>query len=255
MKSIILIFCSILLLIGCGSDETGVPTEAIEPLLPNYFPDAVGSRWVYRGPDDTLWAREVKREQIFDGNLYPVFDYTPFTEEMGFSYLKPTSYRVTQNQVFFSVREKIYAYVETELPKILQDEFEGLELNVTVENISEHELAFCYIPLMPNFQWEALRMKVSGTLVLQNLVLLQIPFKVNFRVAAQVVGENRLQTPAGIFEKTYQIVYQTEIITTVFEQTEITESVQKVWIAPHIGIVKVEDESGATELIEYVLLP
>ena len=59
MKSIFFTVCGILLLLfGCGSDET---SELIE-VMPNYFPDAVGSRWVYLYSDGIQGATEVNDE-------------------------------------------------------------------------------------------------------------------------------------------------------------------------------------------------
>ncbi len=256
MKSTVLLLYGILFLLGCGSDEEIAPTETepIDATLPNYFPDELASRWVYRTPDGSLYSREITREQTLSKNVYHVFDYTPPIKKTDFPFLKPTFFRVTQNRVFFNVSEMLDAIMVP--PETLQAGFEGVETSMTIESISEDELLFCHIPLRTNFQWEALSMKLNGTFILQDLLLLQFPFEMNVSIEAQVDDEMPLQTPAGIFEKTYQIVYQTEITATKLDEVERTEKyTQKVWIAPHVGIVKLEDESGVTELIKYVLPP
>ena len=151
----------------------------------------------------------------------------------------------------FGIGGKIDRYVENEIPASVADEFAGLELDITVEPIAYPEFVFCQLPLTPNFQWDAFNTHVNGSIVLQNLVLLQFPFEVQVSVKGEVVAVGLLETPAGSFEETYQIEYQTEITQTLFSEAETMEQRQTVWFVPHVGIVKIEDESGVTELIAY----
>ena len=252
MRLIFLTCCSILLLFGCGSDETSEPIAA----TPNYFPDAVGSRWVYLGSEGTQSTLEVSGKTDIDGKNYRTFKHTPPPpDEASFNLLLPISCRVTENAVFFTVREKIDGYVQNELPASVQDAFAGLELTVAVDSISHPELTFFHVPLTLNAQWEALNLQISGTIVLQNLALLQIPFEILVRVTGEVVAERRLETPAESFEKAYQIEYQTELTQTLFSESEkkIAQH-HTIWFVPHVGIVKTESEGGETEqLVEYTV--
>ena len=249
MRLISLILCAILILSGCGSDETPAPTEQ----MPNYFPDAVGSRWIYRNSDGAQWTREVGGEVNIEGKDYRIFKDTPPIAEADLDFLNSTYYRVTPDAVMFTVSEKVTDYLQAELPKAVQDEFAGLELTVTIEPFTHPELVFFQIPLVPNFQWDALNIEVSGTIVLQNLLLLQIPFEAHIQVKAEVVAESPLVTPAGNFEKTYRIEYHTEITHTLFSTDETIQGEQTIWFAPHVGVVKVENPGDVTELIEYTL--
>lgn len=249
MRSTSLILCTIFILFGCGSDETSAPIEQ----KPNYFPDAIGSRWVYRNADGFQWRREISGETDIDGKNYRIFKDTLPIRESEFDFLTSIYYQITPNQVSLIVGEKIDHFVQTELPKAAQDEFAGLELTAVVEPITYPELVFFQIPLVPNFQWDALNIKVNGNIILQNLVLLQIPFEVKISVKAEVTDESSLITPAGNFEKTYRIEYQTEVTHTLFSADETIQGKQTLWFAPHVGIVKTENELGATELIEYSL--
>ena len=247
MRPILFALCYILLLSGCGSDETPAPIEQ----MPNYFPDAVGSRWIYKNSDGHQWTREVRGEANIGGKDYQVFEDTlPITGTQP-DFLNSTYYRVTPNEVLFTASEKVTDYLQTELPKAAQDEFAGLELTVAVEPFAHPELVFFQIPLVPNFQWNALNIKVSGNIVLQNLLLLQIPFEAHISVKGKVVAESPLETPAGNFEKTYQIEYQTEITHTLFSADETIQGQQTIWFAPHVGVVKIENADAVTELIEY----
>ena len=248
MRLTFLIFCGILLLLGCGSDETSEPIET----MPSYFPDAVGSRWVYLNSEGIQRTLEVSGKTDIKGKNYRIFKDTPPIEATEFDLLKPTYYRVTQNQVFFAVGGKIDHYVQSEIPTLVQDEFAGLELGVTVDPISYPELTFFQFPLILNPQWETFNLKISGSISLQNLALLQFPFDVIMRVTGEVVAKSSLETPAGNFEETYQIEYQTEITHTLFSETETWTYLQRVWFAPHVGIVKTENEDGGWSSVDCV---
>ena len=248
MRLTSLMLCGILILFGCSSDETSAP---IADPMPNYFPDTVGSRWVYRDPDGSEWTREVVNPREPEVDAYQVFAYTPSTSETELDYLKPDVFRVTDTQVLFGIGEKIDRYVQNVLPTWVADEFAGLELDITTEPITHPEFVFFQLPLTVSFQWDVFHTNVEGSIGLQNLVLLQFPFGVQVSVKGEVVAVDSLETPAGSFEETYQIAYKTEIMQTLFSEAETTQQRQTVWFAPHVGIVKMEDESGVTELISY----
>ena len=245
-----LILCSMLLLYSCGSDETVPPDVEV---MPNYFPDAVGNRWGYQNSDGTQWTREIINEPNSQGEEYKVFVYRPPLSETEVGYLKPEQWRVTQNEVFFAVGEKLDRYIQNELPEIVKDEFVGLTLEIVIDPITPPDLVFLQEPLSSNRQWDALNVKRKGHIFLQNLGLLHIPFEVQISVKGAVVAEGPLETPAGNFDNTYQLEYQTEITHFVFEKTEITVQRQTVWFVPYVGIVKMEDELGVTTLIDYTV--
>lgn len=248
MRLTSLMLCGIFIVLGCGSDETPAPIEQ----MPNYFPDAVGSRWVYRDADGFEWTREIIDGTDTHGVGYKVFNYTPPVSETELTPLKPDAFRVTDSQILFIIGEQIDRYVQNEIPVLLQDEFEGLDLDIVIEPITHPEFVFFQLPLTPSFQWNAFRTDVNGSIVLQNLVLLQFPFAVHISVKGEVVAAEALETPAGRFEETYQIEYRTEITRTLLSaETETTQLHQTVWFAPHVGIIKIEDEGGVTELIAY----
>ena len=248
MRLTSLMLCGIFVLFGCGSDEMTAP---VAQQMPNYFPDTVGSRWVYRNPDGSEWSRSVTDGNSIHGEGFQVFAYGPPVTETELDALKPDVFRVTDNQVLFVIGEKIDRYVQNEIRDSVADEFAGLELDITIEPITHPEFVFFQLPLSVNFQWDAFRTHVNGRIVLQNLVLLQFPFEVHVSVKGEIVAVSPLETPAGSFEETYQIAYKTEITRTLFSEAETTQQRQTVWFAPHVGIVKLEDESGVTELIAY----
>ena len=129
--------------------------------MPNYFPDGIGSRWVYLHADGTQGTTEVSGETNIEGKSYRILKDTPPIEETEFDLLKPTYYRATQSEVFFAVGGKIDHYVQNDVPALVQDDFAGLELGVAVDSISYPELTFFQFPLTPNSQWKALNLKIA----------------------------------------------------------------------------------------------
>ena len=190
-------------------------------------------------------------EIAFHGEGFHGFVYTPVSSETELAPLKPDVFRVTDNQVLFGIGEKIDRYIQNVLPTWVADEFAGLELDIPIEPITHPEFVFCQLPLTPNFQWDVFHTNVNGSIVLQNLALLQFPFEVQVSVKGEIVALSPLETPAGSFAETYQIAYKTEITRTLFSEVETTQQRETVWFAPHVGIVKIEDESGVMELIAY----
>ena len=248
MRLISLMLCVIVILFGCGSDETPTP---IEQTPPNYFPDAVGSSWVYRNADGSEWTREITDGYSAEAGEYQRFTYTQLRAEDELDYLKPNAFRLAQNRVFFVIGEKVDRYIQDDLPTLVQDEFAGLEIDIAIEPASHPEFVFFEFPLRLNTEWSAFRTKVDGSLILQNLVLLQIPFEAHVSIKGEVVAESPLETPAGSFEQTYQIEYEIEFTHTLFPEVEVVRQRQTVWFVPHVGIVKIENERGVTALVSY----
>lgn len=251
MRFLVLVLCSFILLFACGSDEIPEPIET----KPNYFPDAIGSRWVYRSAEGLQWTQEITEEKTIDDKNYRILEDTPTILETKSDFLKPAAFRASQNQIHFNVGEKINRYLQTELPNAVQDEFTGLDVDVTVESTSYPELLFFQIPLIPNSEWDALNVVIHGNFILQDLILLHIPFEVRFRIKGEVIGEEAIETPAGRFENTFQIRYTTETTHILFSNEESVVHHQTIWFVPHVGIVKIENEHGVTELIETTLAP
>ena len=249
MRRFLPLLCIVSLLFSCGSDEITEPVET----KPNYFPDMTGSRWVYRISDGQEWTREITDRKDNQDKTYQTFIYNPPISETDFDFLKPVSFRVIQNHILLDVSDNIDSYIQTELPKSVQDNFVGLDVKVVTEEISYPELVYFHLPLPTNFSWEALHFKVQGTLILQDLTLLHIPFNASININAEVLDVGLLETPAGSFEDTYQIEYQIETTHAVFSEEDSSIQTNKMWFTPHVGIVKIEDNRGISELIEYTL--
>ncbi|MCY3742223.1 MAG: hypothetical protein OXH00_14505 [Candidatus Poribacteria bacterium] len=259
MKFLSVFFSGILLLSGCGSDtpesDETIVTPTQEKKIPSYYPDAIGNRWAYREADGFEWERTVSRERIIQGRVYRVFDYNPPIENTPFDYLKTPSYRVTQNRVLFFVGEEINRYFEVDFANALRTQvFPGENIEVEVKAVSEHELVFFRIPPIGNLRWDVLDLKVKGNIVFLDLDGLKLPFEIHHLITGAVVGGGSIQTPAGTFETTAKVEYKSQITTSILDEAETTtEKTDTIWLAPDVGIVKLQNPDRTVELIEYSL--
>ena len=75
-------FVYLLLLFGCGADETvntpfaENPNVAPAPPSSAYYPIALGNRWTYRNPDGSEWARQVDASEVFEAEHYHSFSHS-----------------------------------------------------------------------------------------------------------------------------------------------------------------------------------
>lgn len=249
MKRFLPLLCIVCLLFSCGSDDISEPMK----IEPNYFPDTVGSKWVYRDAAGQEWTREITDRNDTQDNNFQTFIYNPPIPDTDSDLLKPTSFQVRQDRILLDVSDKINRYIQTALPESVQDNFIGLDIDIVTEQISYPELVYLHLPLTPTLHWEASDVQAQGNLILQDLTLLRIPFEVTITINAVVLGQSQIETPAGNFEDTYQIEYQIETTHKVFSQEDTSSQRHSIWFTPHVGIVKIEDSSGVSELIEYTL--
>jgi hypothetical protein len=252
-----ILLIALLLFIGCGGDEEALEdkmtTPKAEPEIPNFYPNTIGSRWVYRNDNGFQWAREVTGERVIAGKVYQVFAYDPPAEDTAFDFLKTPSYRITRNYIQFFVGGEVDQNVRQNVSDILTAGFDdsgNIRVNVTAR--SANDLTFFRIPPSPGQKWEVLNMKVTGTVVFLDFGNAKVRFTINWIINGLVVRRERVETPAGVFENTFKVQYSTKIVSTVEGEEETsTEELETVWLAEGVGMVKVEDEDGVAELVVY----
>ena len=93
------------------------------------------------------------------------------------------------------------------------------------------------------FRWDVLNLKVKGDIIFLDLDGAKLPFEIHYLITGAVVGGGSVQTPAGNFETTAKIQYKSKITTSILDEEDtIEEKTDTVWLAPGVGIVKVENE-------------
>ena len=248
---------ALLLILGCGDGEEGIKAVGVvkpveEP--PNYYPNAIGSRWVYRNADGFEWAREVTEVEEIGLYLYHVFNYDPPIEEARFNFLKTPSYRITRNRVLFFVGDEIDLAYKQDLMDFLQTSYQEFgDIKINVNAVSQEELIFFRIPPARGIRWEVINMKASGNVIFRDQGNFILPFEINWVNTGIVTSLEPVETPAGTFEDCFKIQYDSKVTAVVNEEEEelLRTEVQSIWLAPEVGMVKIEDEDGITELIEY----
>ena len=248
---------ALLLILGCGDGEEGIKAVGVvkpveEP--PNYYPNAIGSRWVYRNADGFEWAREVTEVEEIGLYLYHVFNYDPSIEEARFNFLKTPSYRITRNRVLFFVGDEIDLAYKQDLMDFLQTSYQEFgDIKINVNAVSQEELIFFRIPPARGIRWEVINMKASGNVIFRDQGNFILPFEINWVNTGIVTSLESVETPAGTFEDCFKIQYDSKVTAVVNEEEEelLRTEVQSIWLAPEVGMVKIEDEDGITELIEY----
>ena len=115
-----------LLIYGCGGEES-MDTPLVEtvgderrnvvaPISTIYYPMTVGSRWVYRNPDGSEWAREITETENYGDNFYHYFSSDPPLQGTQIESLKSPVYvafpdrldrRIVHNDINAAIREII----------------------------------------------------------------------------------------------------------------------------------------------------
>jgi hypothetical protein len=238
-------------------EEDASATKPQETELPNYFPNTIGSRWVYRDSEGDEWAREVTGTRLINGLMYHVFAYDPPIENPPFDYIRTPSYRTTIIGVFFFVGGEINQSVQSSLTETYEQLFaDAGNVTVNVNASSKSELTFFRVPPIRGKQWDVIDMKIVGDIIFRDFGDFQLPFEMNWVVTGVVVGEEIVETAAGVFKGSFKIQYESKLTTFVEGEEETSrEEIDTIWLAPNVGIVKVQSEDNVIELIMYDVKP
>ena len=257
----LLIFCFCVRLLGDESVST-------------YFPDTIGSYWVYEDQDgNELTRRAIEGEEIA-GEIYHGFSYEPELEDWkDFNrYMFPSLYNVGEEWVTFLIGDELEKAVKSRLTKEMEtftkliknsiensssSEFDlTVDLNYNVEVETDDKFNFLAVQASPNEEWGAIQIgaKITMEFDIQGLPDFQnaadIPeITLDFTIIekGKILGSETVETASGKFEDCLKIVYRTETTMTTSElggtENQPGESVTTLWLAPKVGIVKFHQES------------
>ena len=231
---------SILLILGCGGEESvhtpivdsdGDENSVHDVLTSSpYYPTTLGSRWVYRNTDGSEWTRQVAEIDFVNRHDFLLFfsDNPPLeeNEEAGqFVFVKAPSYFVKSDRIVrpISLTELQYKIGKTvdiryNIRKTVHGIFNGMEVtsrygfvgtrNYKIHGLERSTFRLLATPLVPGVTWKALDIRFSA-------VHSVTPQWFSHSLGAHLeiwakIGANRISivTPAGTFEDCLEIHYQ-----------------------------------------------
>lgn len=183
-----------------------------------YFPTTIGSYWIYEDQDgQEITRRAVKAKQI-NGKTYSAFSYEPeLKDQTAYNpYIYPALYNINNaGNITLFCGDEVETAIKARLAKEIEV-FTGApntaKTNIAVEN-QGHALSR-FLPATPvkEVPWEVNTIKVN-TKITSNQEM-----RIDFTITetGQVLGTERIKTPAGLFEDCLRIEYktQTEVVMT-----------------------------------------
>ena len=242
-------FFTLLLVFGLSAMLMGDASETTQ-----YFPETLGSYWVYEDQDGNELTRRVVEGKEIAGEMYHGFNYEPaLKDSANYDYhIHPNFYRIGEEKITFWVADEVEKAVKAHLTKeteafqkILQKMGAPFIMLYNIEIEAQDPFYVLPIPVTFNEKWKATEIKVKITM---QPVPPQDPPKatIEFTIVetGTVVGTENVETPAGTFEDCLKIEYRTETEVEVssselgFGSETPGESFTTLWVAPNIGIVK-----------------
>ncbi len=241
-------FVTLLLVLGLSAVLMGDAAETTQ-----YFPQTLGSYWVYEDQDGNELTRRVVEGKEIAGEMYHAFNYEPALEDSAnYDYhIHPNFYRIGEEKVTFWVGDEaekaLKAHLTKEMEaflKLLQKMGAPFIMLYNIEIEAQDPFYALPMPVTLNEKWKATQIKAKIKLT---PVPPQDPPEITLEFTivetGTVVGTENVETPAGTFEDCLKIEYRTETEVAAVPSPETGsdppgESVTTLWVAPNIGIVK-----------------
>ena len=253
-----------------------------------YFPDTLGSSWTYQNQDGDEFTRYAIEPQDVDGETHRAFSYEPALENWAdYDYhTHPYFYFVDDDWTAFlvgddienatrAVTEQIWQESISTMKEQINSQFpEGvsIDLDVTYDLDIQAQDYFYFLPNNATFneEWEALSidMLIDMQLGLTSNVpgfpptSQAITMSLSLIETGVITGTETVDTEAGPFDDCLVISYSTAAaIETDPEIPEAksmfadaySESTTTLWLAPNVGLVKMEqasENSGVVRTLE-----
>lgn len=273
----------VLLITACGNNEEITGVAAPHETEPNYYPMSVGSRWVYRNPDGSVWTREATETEFIVSRKYQIFSYSP-PRDYQLEYLNSPAYEATYSHLLL--------FTGDEARRMMEEVIYGTDavpfltsFKTTVD--MGRSFVLLRFPLYPEKTWETLNIRLTGGSSYGHqppwpeLQRQDLSFEADWVVSARAGQLKSVSTPAGAFEDCLMIEYQPkqqsaevtahgrsnadlreallrtrgkgirENLSTLFASVMPKLGLETVWLAPGVGPVKMKTPDGIAELIDY----
>lgn len=254
-------FCTVftlLLVFGLSTALMGDESE-----ITQYFPDTLGSYWVYVDQDgNELTRRAIEGEEIAE-DIYHGFEYEPPLEDWIDYHIHPNLYQVNEEGVTFLVGDEARRAVRARLAKEMGNLLKMMKemappeaeagFNLLYEIEVEAPDHFYMLPAATyNQKWDVAEIKAK-------VIITPDPPQgdpdeaiLEFTIVEKggILGTESVETPAGTFEDCLKIEYRTRTGVAIFpdeagdeNMNPPGESVTTLWMAPNVGIVKFHQEA------------
>lgn len=242
----VVFLCFILLVSGC-SGEGSVDKPVVEsvgdetpinnaPISTPYYPMSIGSRWVYRNSDGSVWSREITNAKVIGELRYHVSSHNP-PNHARLDFLKNPAHAATLHRLVLlvkndgvrnAVRQTILRSGGEHPDWSLRHTFSGdtwqtqksqsalvYLFHYRTSVVSHSELALLRFPLIPGQTYKVLNMNLSGS---NETATGFHAFEASGVISGEVGYPESVHTPAGMFEDCLKIEYRPGV--TAFETTE-----------------------------------
>ena len=212
-------------------------SESFNIVTPDYFPIAVGNRWVYRNPDGSEWTREITNAKVIGDLRYHLSRHNP-ANNAHLEFLKNPAYAATPHRFVLLVKDNgVRDAVQQAILRSggenpnwkLSHTFDGRTWQTQKDEsalvylfhyrtsiVSHHELlTLLRFPLVPGQIYNSLNLNLSGS----NETASEFhAFEASGVISGEVGHPESVHTPAGTFEGCLKIQYQAKVLS--FETTE-----------------------------------
>ena len=252
-----------------------------------YFPDALGSYWVYEDQNGDELTRYAIEPQDIEGNTYRAFSYDPGLENWADfeHYIQSYYYQVGDDWIAYFAGTEIENALKAStiqqmdeaivlMRQAMQEQVpEGF--NVTFDIDYEVDVKsqdyFYFLPTPATFdeEWTAIEVNLTLTMTIDIRGLpVEIPggstqtttIYTTYMEIGNVTGTETVETDADTFEDCLVIEYRTDTFTETALPMEVPQqpgvqeqkgaSLTRVWLAPNVGIVKFTQEHQDNEASE-----
>ena len=249
-----------------------------------YFPDAVGSYWVYEDQNGDELTRYAIQPENIDGETYRAFSYDPPLENWADfeHYIHPYYYQVGDDWVAFFVGTEIENALKAATMQQMEEAMglmrqamqeqvpEGLNLSFDIDYDVEVESQdyFYFLPTPATFgeEWTANEVNAVLTMTIDIKGMpMEIPGGSTQTVktysslieTGNVTGTETVETEAGTFEDCLVIEYRVDASTEMTMSVDVPQQpgpqeqkdvmLTTLWLAPNVGIVKFEHQHNQSE--------
>lgn len=270
----VVFLCFILLMSGCGQEESAdkpiVESVGGENLISDvlistpYYPMTVGNRWVYQNPDGFEWTKEVTSAGFLVAQRFAhSFSHNPVIKESTLDFSRAPLYIATPDRIVRPIKTGeigTTARQEIDIPiniriRIVDNNGNMMRFGFlgshtyTIDRLERSDFTFLRPPLVPGKTWQVFNTGRRGSHVIHTSFshVLEAHSLISARINEEL---QTVVTPAGMFEDCLEIEYYE---TRSVETTEIeTELIPEKYEEEHAFLIAKIHETVATEFLKLI---